>query len=462
MARFRTEHDSLGAVRVPADAYWGPETQRALEVYRVSGQPVHPSLVHAYALLKESCAEANQSLGAIPPRIGRAISRAAREVAAGKLAGQFRVDAFHSGAGTSFHMNVNEVLANRALEILGEKPGSYDVVNPHDHVNLGQSTNDTFPTVLRVAFLWHARDLVRELQLTARELRTLSRKHSKAVKAGRTHLQDAMPVTFGQEFGAWAAALEKTAGRLAYKSRDLQRVPLGATAVGTGAGAPKGFRALAVRKLAGHARLPLQASENPFEALESAQDFLGLSGALRITAIELARVCNDLRLLSSGPYAGFGELRLPAVQPGSSIMPGKVNPSVPEMVDMACFQVLGNDHAVALAAEHGQLELNVFLPVVARNLLESLTLLANASRILRERVLKGLKTQARHARELAGRSTALATVLAQKIGYDEAAKLAKAALERGQTLHELVRETGLLSEAEFRKLFNLEKLAKGG
>jgi aspartate ammonia-lyase len=373
----------------------------------------------------------------------------------GKFDDQFPIDVFHSGAGTSYHMNANEVIANRALELAGELKGSYEKISPNDHVNMAQSTNDVFPTALRVAALWMLeRQLYPALDGLILVLDAKSREFDNIIKAGRTHLQDAVPIRLGQVFGGYAEAVRHALKTIQTAALELQRVNLGATAVGTGINAPKGYQALAVENLVKLTGLSLRPAENLVEITQSAADFCRMSAALRSLAVELIRIANDLRLLSSGPNTGFAELKLPAVQPGSSIMPGKVNPSIAEMVDMVGFQVIGNDTAITLAAQAGQLELNVMLPVVANNLLQSIKILANASKVFGEKCIKGIEADRERARRYAETSEALVTVLSPRIGYLAAAQIAKESAASGRSLREIILERGLIPEAELDALLD--------
>jgi aspartate ammonia-lyase len=458
--RTRAERDTLGVVRVPAGAYYGPETARALENFRISGRPEPRILVKALALVKAAAAEANAKTGKIEKRKAAAIGKAAMEVASGKFADQFLVDAFQAGAGTSFNMNMNEVVANRAIEILGGHKGQYSLVHPHDDVNASQSTNDTFPTAMRIAAAWRAAELSREARLLSKELAAKAREFRKIVTAGRTHLQDAVPITLGEEFSGYAEAMQKAAKRIDEKSKAMLTVNLGATAVGTGAGATPRYVKHAVARLSRLSRLRLTPAPNYFWIQQSMSDFVELSGATRTFATDFIRIANDIRLLASGPRDGLEEISLPAVQPGSSIMPGKVNPSIAEMADMVGFQVIGNDVAVAFAAQAGQLELNVFMPLIAKDVIESLELSANACRAMREKAVKGIKANAETCRRYAMRSPALATILAQVIGYDAAAKIAQEAVRRNKTIPEIVREKNLLTADQIRRLVDPHRLVK--
>jgi aspartate ammonia-lyase len=441
---YRTEHDPLGERQVPAAAYYGIQTQRAIENFPISGLRATPDFVTATVLVKKAAAEANASLGRLDPEIAGAIVRAADEILGGALRDEFVVDVYQAGAGTSHNMNANEVLANRAAEILGGARGSYDRVHPNDHVNMGQSTNDVFPTATRLALLLTTPSLVDAARGLADSLARKSREFADVLKVGRTHLQDAVPVTLGQEFGGWAASVERGADDLERSSEQLRELNLGATAVGTGLNAGDDYTAAAVANLARYTKLPLVPASNRFRVTQSMGDVLAWSGALRRLAMEVSKVAGDLRLLSMGPRAGIGEIALPAVQPGSSIMPGKVNPSVPEMVNQVCYQVFGCDTTVAAAAEGGQLELNVMMPVIAWNALHAGTILRQALVVLRTRTIDGIQADVDRCRELLDRSTAVATALSPYLGYATTAEIAKESVRSGTPIRDLVLARGLL------------------
>jgi aspartate ammonia-lyase len=456
----RTERDSLGAKRVPSTAHYGIQTQRAVENFPISGLRLQPPMVRALALVKKAAAQANAALGQLPRRSAAAISRACDEVLRGRFDEQFVVDVYQAGAGTSFNMNMNEVLANRANELLGARKGSYRHVRPNDHVNMAQSTNDTFPTAMRLACLMTLPDLLDGMKRLERSLRAKARQFDRVVKAGRTHLQDAVPVRLGREFGAYALALERARRGVEAAARALGELNLGGTATGTGMNAHPRYRALAIRALRRWTRLPLRPARDMMERTQSLGDFARLSGSLRVYALELIRVANDLRLLSSGPNTGLGEIDLPAVQPGSSIMPGKVNPVIPEMVDMVGFQVLGHDATVAFAVQAGQLELNVMMPVVAYNLLQAMRLLASTTRVLAGRCVDGISANRARCASFAHRSLALVTALNAHIGYLNAAKVAKESLRTGKPPLELVIEHRLLAPAAAKRLLDPYRLSQ--
>src|SRR6187200_1315729 len=409
--QYRTERDPLGERQVPADAYWGVQTARAIENFPISGLHAAPELVTATVLVKKAAAAANASLGRLGSHVADAIQQAADEILAGRFRDQFVIDVYQAGAGTSHNMNTNEVLANRAAEILGDAKGVYSRVHPNDHVNMGQSTNDVFPTATRLALLAMMPTTIDAARTLASALSAKAGEFDAVLKTGRTHLQDAVPMTLGQEFSGFAANIAHAAKEVERSARQLLELNLGSTAVGTGLNAGNDFTASAVANLAAYTGAAVRPAVNRFRVTQSMGDVLGYSGALRRLAAEVGKVASDLRLLSMGPRAGIAEIRLPPVQPGSSIMPGKVNPSVPEMVNQVCFQVLGCDTTVAMACEAGQLELNVMMPVIAWNAIHSSTILRESMKVLRIRCVTGITANQARARELLDRSTATATAL---------------------------------------------------
>jgi aspartate ammonia-lyase len=445
---FRVERDPLGEARVPGSAYYGIQTARAVENFPISGLTAPPELVLATVLIKKAAAIANRSLERLPGEVANAIVGAAGEVVEGKLRDQFVVDVYQAGAGTSHNMNANEVLANRAEELLGGRRGEYARVHPNDHVNMGQSTNDVYPTATRIAILILLRDVLAAARTLGNGLAGKSRAFAGVLKTGRTHLQDAVPITLGQEFGGFAANVSHAAGDLERTAAQLHELNLGATAVGTGLNAGDDYTQAAIAQLARDTGLPLRAATDRFRVTQSMGDVLAYSGALRRLAVEVGKIASDLRLLSMGPRAGIAEIRLPAVQPGSSIMPGKVNPSVPEMVNQVCYQVIGCDATILAAADAGQRELNVMMPVIAWNALHASRILARAMDVLHSRCVAGIEADEERARELLDRSTALATALSPYIGYAATAEIAKASVETGRPIRDLVRERKLLPDAE--------------
>jgi aspartate ammonia-lyase len=460
--KYRVERDSLGDVKVPETAYYGAHTQRAVENFPISGLSAPPELVVATVQIKKAAAQANGALGRLDPRIAHAIVRAAGEILSGKLREHFVVDVYQAGAGTSHNMNTNEVLANRASEILGGKRGEYTVVHPNDHVNMGQSTNDVFPTAMRLALLAMADALSEAATGLGESLQQKSQEFEHILKTGRTHLQDAVPITMGQVFGGYAANVLNAAAQAAVESIQLLELNLGATAVGTGLNAGDDYTERAVEHLAHDTGLPLEPAANRFRVTQSMGDVLAYSGALRRLAMEVSKIASDLRLLSSGPRAGLAEIILPAVQPGSSIMPGKVNPSVPEMVNQVCYQVYGCDATILAAAEGGQLELNVMMPVIAWNAIHATRILTQAMRVFRTRCIDGLRADEARCRELLDRTTALATALSPYIGYAATADIARTSVATGRPVRELVRERGLIPDDRLDLILSAEAMTSPG
>ncbi|CAN5789867.1 aspartate ammonia-lyase [soil metagenome] len=460
--KFRTEKDPLGAVRVPASAYFGAQTQRAVDNFPISGFTAPPELVTATAVIKKAAAKANASLGRLDPKIADAIVSAADQIIGGKHRDQFVVDAYQAGAGTSHNMNTNEVLANLAEEMLDGRRGAYAIVHPNDHVNMGQSTNDVFPTATRLALLGMVPALASAANDLADALEAKARNFAHVLKTGRTHLQDAVPITLGQEFGGFAANIGQGIADVERTAAQLHELNLGATAVGTGLNAGNDYTTAAVRYLADETGLPLRPAKDMFRVTQSMGDVLAFSGTLRRLSVELGKVASDLRLLSMGPRAGIAEILLPPVQPGSSIMPGKVNPSVPEMVNQVCFQVIGCDAAILAAADHGQLELNVMMPVIAWNGIHATRILTSAMRVLKTRCVDGIQADDERCRELLDRSTALATALSPHIGYAETADIAKTAVATGRSIRDLVRERGLVPDATLDRILSAEAMTTPG
>jgi len=458
----RIEKDTLGEMEVPAGALWGAQTARAVANFPISGLRAHPAFVDATVRVKLAAARANAGLGLLPRRKARAIEAAAREVLSGRWRDQFVVDVYQAGAGTSHHMNVNEVLANRACDLLGARRGDRAAVDPNDDVNMAQSTNDVVPTAIRLAALDLAPAVLAALSDLAATFERKARAWEGVVKAGRTHLMDATPIRLGQEVSGWAAALRAAARRIRDALPELAVVGLGGTAVGTGLNADRRYRARVVKELERLTGIPLVPAPNPFHAMQSLAPFLGLSGALRTAALELLRIGGDVRLLGSGPGTGLAELRVPAVQPGSSIMPGKVNPSMAEMLAMVAYQVVALDGAVAWAASGGQLELNVMMPLVAFDLCHALEILASAVRAFDVRCARGLEADPDRCRAYAERTVSLATGLAPRIGYVRAAEIVKDSMRTGRSIRDLAVESGALSEAEARTVLDPARLTRPG
>lgn len=458
----RTETDFLGEKQVPAEAYYGIHTARALENFAVSRQQVHPELIRAIAVVKQAAAEMNMSLGLLDQQLGSAIFQAAAEVAEGRFADQFPVDALQGGAGTSTHMNVNEVIANRAIELLHGVKGDYLLVHPLDHVNLSQSTNDVYPTALRVAAIRLLQPLSEACAQLQGALQKKEAEFAGVLKLGRTEMQDAVPVTLGQEFSAWAEAVARDRWRLYKVEERLREVNLGGTAVGTGLNAERKYVFGVVERLRSLTGIGLARDENMIDTTQNADVFVEVSGLLKACAVTLLKVSGDLRLLSSGPRGGFGEIRLPQLQAGSSIMPGKVNPVMPEMIAQVAYQTIARDLAITLAAQGGQLELNAFLPLVAANLLPAMEELTHAMRLFSDRCVTGIEAVPEQCLAHVENSTALATALAPLIGYDRAAEIAKRALAENRTVKKLLQETGLFTPEEVDTFLRPEGLTRPG
>ena len=460
---YRIEKDSLGEMQVPADALYGAQTQRAVLNFPVSGMKPYPAFVWAMATIKRAAADVNRDLGLLDEKIADAIVQAAQEVVDGKHAAQFVVDPFQAGAGTSHNMNVNEVIANRANQILGyalddpKKP-----ISPNDHVNMAQSTNDTIPTAIRLGVLWRLPELLQTIDRLADALEAKAKEFDDVVKSGRTHLQDAVPVRLGQEFGAYALAVRNDRERIAQAGDRMRRLGIGGTATGTGLNAHPEYHDRMVARLSELIGQELRSSGNLFESMQSMADPADFSASMRTLCITLVRIANDFRLLSSGPATGLDEIRLPAVQPGSSIMPGKVNPVLAEMLNMACFHVQGNDLAVALAAQAGQLELNVMMPIIAHNLFEMMHVLIGAINAFTDKCVVGITANREKAEGWLAKNAILVTALNPVIGYLNGAAVAKEAMATGKTIKEVVVEKGLLPAEEVDKLIDARTLTEGG
>jgi fumarate hydratase, class II len=455
MTTWRTEKDSMGEVRVPADAYYGAQTQRARENFAVSGEPMPLTLVRTVARLKRHAAHVNAALALIPAELGAAIAQAAVEVQAGTLDAHFVVDVFQTGSGTSTNMNVNEVLAGRANEILGGPRGGTAPVHPNDHVNRCQSSNDVIPSAIRIAArLLLAANLLPALERLAERLAARAAEFADVLKIGRTHLMDAVPVTLGQEFGAYATQVRDAAARVRATFPDLEALPLGGTAVGTGLNAHPDFGARTIAALAADTGVPFRPAADRFAAMGGQDALVAASSALRGYAVTLLKIAQDLRLLGSGPRCAIGEIELPELQPGSSIMPGKVNPVIPEVAIQVAAQVIGNDTVVTLGGALGVLELNVMLPVMARNLLQSIWLLTAATTLLADRCVAGIVANRRRCTELIEQSLMMVTPLAVRVGYDRAAALAHEAYHTGKTIRALLREQHVLPEDEIDRILD--------
>jgi fumarate hydratase, class II len=462
MSTTRIERDSLGELAVPADALYGIQTERARQNFPISHLAPLAPFVDAVVWIKKAAALTHKQTKRLDAKLADAIVRAADEVLAGEHRDHFVVDPYQAGAGTSHNMNANEVLANRANELLGGRRGEYRPVHPNDHVNMAQSTNDVIPTALRLAALAQLPGLLEALVRLAAAFLSQGKAFDPIIKAGRTHLQDATPIRLGQEFTAYGHTIERHRERLAQAADALRDLGIGGTAVGTGLNAEPEYPALMVRQLGALTGLALREGRDRVQLMQSLGDATAFSGALRTYAVDLGKIASDLRLLASGPRTGLAEIILPPVQPGSSIMPGKVNPSIPEMVNMVCYQALGNDVTIAAAAEAGQLELNVMMPVIAHNLLFTMLILTTASRVFAERCVEGIAADAAQCAHWLERSPALVTALAPKIGYARAAELAKEALAKNVTVRQLVMERGVLTGKELDRVLDLAAMTALG
>ena len=456
----RQEKDSLGYVEVPVDAYYGAQTARAIENYPISGMRAHPLLIRAFGLVKQAAAQANKTLGLLDPRRADAILTAAGEVAEGKWNHAFLVDVFQAGAGVSFHMNTNEVIANRANELLGGKLGEYAHVHPNDHVNYGQSTNDVFPTGMRVATLLALETLYPALDAIAATFAAKAKEFDGVMKSGRTHMQDAVPIRLGQEFAAYGLAFAKGRRFLLLAADSLRELGLGGSAVGTGINTHPDYRALAITNLASLSGQQLTPAGDMRWAMQSNACMGEVSSALRGLALELIRISNDIRLLSSGPNTGFAEIYLPSLQPGSSIMPGKINPVLPELAAMVGFQVVGNDAATAMAVQAGQLELNVMMPTMAYNTLQSITILANTLHQFDTRCIAGITANVVRCESYAQSTVSLATALNPYIGYVRAADIVKESVATGVSIIAIARDRRLLSEEQIAEILDPKRMTE--
>jgi fumarate hydratase class II len=462
-AGFRLEHDSMGELRVPAGASWGAQTQRAVQNFPVSGTPMPREFIRALGLIKAAAAEVNAGLGLLGKGAAAAIRASALQVAEGQHDAQFPIDVFQTGSGTSSNMNANEVIATLAMR--SGKTGSKgkSTIHPNDHVNLSQSSNDVIPTAIRVSAQL---SVVETLLPALKHLRKTIDRRGKAldglIKTGRTHLMDAMPLTFGQEFDAWSSQLQSAQGRIEDALKRLRRLPIGGTAIGTGINADPRFGKAMAKALSGLGGTKFESAANKFEGLAAQDDAVELSGQLSALAVALMKIANDLRWMNSGPLAGLGEIELPALQPGSSIMPGKVNPVIPESVAMVCAQVMGHHTAITVAGQSGNFQLNVMLPLIAYDLLDSIRLLANSMRLLADSSITGLRARGAHVREALDRNPILITALNPIIGYEKAAAIAKRAYKEGRPVLDVALEMSGLPEKELRKLLDPAALTKGG
>jgi aspartate ammonia-lyase len=455
---FRVDKDSLGNIRVPSNAYYGPFTARARQQYKVTGQTAHIYLIRAFVMIKRSAALANNNLSILDREIADAIIRTCDEILDGRFVDQFVLDAINSGAGTAFNMNCNEVIANRALEHLGKRKGEYEIVSPNDHVNMSQSSNDTFPTAMHIAILLNLVDLLSAIELVIVAISKKVDEFKDIVKIGRTHLMDALPVTMGNEFEGFAFSLKQSQKMVILAGKQLEQVGLGGTAVGTGANAPKGFRQSAIRYLSEISRLNLKPSENMFYSLQSKFEVSTFSSSLRNLALELIKIANDIRMMASGPVAGFSEIYIPPVHAGSSIMPGKVNPSLAECLNMICFNVVGNDVSVAMAAQAGQLELNVMLPGMLKCVLDSMDMLKNFLPVFAKNMIEGIKVNNEQIESYVEKSPTLVTLLNPYIGYLRAAEIYKESVKTKESVKKLILQRGLMTKEEIDRIFSKDNI----
>jgi aspartate ammonia-lyase len=454
----RVDRDSLGNITVPSNAYYGPFTTRAKQQYTVTGQTAHIYLIKAFVMVKRSAALANKSLRLLDGEIADAIIRSCDEILDGKFIDQFVLDSVNSGAGTAFNMNCNEVIANRSLENLGKQKGEYEIISPNDHVNMSQSSNDTFPTAMHIAILLNSVELLSAIELVINTFSKKAEEFKDTVKIGRTHLMDALPVTLGNEFEEYAFSLKRANQMVTLAGKHLEYVGLGGTAVGTGANAPKGFRESAIKNLSEITRLDLKPSENMFYSLQSKFEVSTYSSSLRNLALELIKMANDIRLMASGPVAGFSEILIPPVHAGSSIMPGKVNPSLAECLNMICFNVVGNDVSVAMAAQAGQLELNVMLPGMLKCVLDSMDMLKNFLPIFAKNMIEGIKVNRDKIESYVEKSPTLVTLLNPYIGYLQAAEIYKESIKTKESIKELILRRGLMTKEEIERIFSKENI----
>jgi aspartate ammonia-lyase len=451
--KFRLDRDSLGEVKIPSNAYYGAFTGRAVKQYKVTGNKSHKHLISAYVMIKRSAAVANIKTKAIDKKRGYAIIKACDKILAGKYVDQFVIEEINSGAGTAFNMNTNEVICNVALEIIGKKKGDYDSLHPNDHVNMSQSSNDTFPTAMHVAILLNVDEMIASVDILVKSLTKKAKEFSGFKKIGRTHLMDALPVTLGSEFAAYATSITKARNAIIAARSELELVGLGGTAVGNGANTPRGYRQIAISELAKISKLHLRPEKDMQHSLQSKFAVANMSSAIRNLALELNKIANDVRLMASGPIAGLSELGIPAVHAGSSIMPGKVNPSLAECLNMVCFGIIGNDTAVANAAQAGQFELNVMLPGMLKAVLDSTDMLKRFLPVFSANLIDGLTANESRLKQNIEKSPVIVTLLAPKIGYQKSADLFKESLKTGKTIRELVMSKKLMSQKELDSLF---------
>ena len=457
--KFRKEYDSIGSIKVPVDKYWGASTQRSKKYFDIGDVLVRPKLIKSIAIIKKAAAITNYKNKDISSKICKSIIKAANEVINGKLDNHFPLKVWQTGSGTQTNMNVNEVIANRAIEILGGRKGTKKPVHPNDHVNKSQSTNDVFPTAMHIAIAIETKNkLLPSLELLNKELKKKVSQFKNIVKVGRTHLQDATPLSLGQEFSGYQSQLEDCIGRIKNALNEIYYLAQGGTAVGTGINSKKGFDKKIITEIKKITKLPFKPTKNKFAALAAHDEIVNFSGTLNTTSVCLMKIANDIRFLGSGPRAGYGEIILPANEPGSSIMPGKVNPTQSEAVTMVCVKVIGNHNGITMAGSHGHFELNVFKPLIAHNILQSIDLLADSTKNFALYCVKGIKADKVKIKKFLDNSLMLVTALAPHIGYDNAAKIAKAALKKGTTLKEEALKTKLINEKDFNRIVNPKKM----
>ena len=459
--KYRIEFDSIGKIKVPGDKYWGASTERSNKYFNIGDFLVRPLIIHSIAIIKKAAAIVNSRNKDLDKKLSKYIIKAAEEVIKGKLDDHFPLKVWQTGSGTQTNMNVNEVIANRAIKMMGGKMGSKKPVHPNDHVNKSQSTNDVFPTAMHIAIAIKAREkLLPSLKILEKQLNKKVREFKKIVKIGRTHLQDATPLTLGQEFSGYHAQLKKCILRIELSLKEIYNLAQGGTAVGTGLNTRKNFDKKIVKEISKITRIPFKAASNKFAALAAHDEIVNFSGALNTTAVCLMKIANDIRFLGSGPRAGYAELILPSNEPGSSIMPGKVNPTQTEAVTMVCVKVIGNHNGITMAGSHGHFELNVFKPLIAHNILQSVEIMSDSAKTFALYCVKGIKADKKRIKSLLDNSLMLVTALAPKIGYDQAANIAKLAHKKGTTLKEEVIKAGLLKEKDYDKIMDPMKMTK--
>lgn len=462
MKEIRIERDSLGEIEVPKNALYGVQTMRATKNFPITHTKTHPMMIHSLGMIKKACALANYECGHLNEEQLQYMVMACDEVIAGKLDEWFITDVIQGGAGTSTNMNANEVIANRGAQLAGKEIGKYDFIHPNDHVNFGQSTNDVFPTAGKLTALFLVANLIEELMLLQESLLDKSIEFNDVIKLGRTHLQDAVPIRMGQEFHAFATSIVRDIRRIKLAFSDLKSVNMGATAVGTGINTDERYKKICVRYLRDISQIDITSARDLIDGTRNVDPFVFAHSSLKTLCVNLSKMCNDIRLMASGPKTGLSEIFLPAKQPGSSIMPGKVNPVIPEVCNQVCFQVFGNDTTITKAAEAGQMELNVFEPVLFYNLFQSIDLLSNACYTLRDNCIVGIVANSEHCREVMENSLGTATALAPHIGYANASKMAKLALKENRKLKELILENNLMSEEKLEKVLNIKEMTSAG